>query len=87
MKLLPILLLISTSVRAEPHVNVMGSYDLSKSCYGMGCLPVEVLQKEIGRQTYFTAERETAERQEKLQQELNSIELERLKVEKELSQQ
>jgi|APCry1669189665_1035243.scaffolds.fasta_scaffold52108_2 hypothetical protein len=86
MKLILISLLMSTSVIAGPVVNVMGSYNIDKSCYGMGCLPTEVLQKEIGNQVYFTPERIAAERQEKLLEESNSIELERLRVEREALQ-
>jgi len=84
MKLLPILLLASASAIAEPVVNITGAYDLSKSCYGMGCLPTSVLQKELSGKTYYTPERLHAEREIKLLEESNSIARERLEVEREL---
>jgi hypothetical protein len=83
MKLLPILLLVSTSAIANPVINEYSGYKTAPDCYGSGCLPTTLLRQVIENPNSYNQSERNAQRQIELLEESNSIARQQLELEKE----
>ena len=83
MKLLPILLLVSTSAIANPVINEYSGYKTAPDCYGSGCLPTTLLRQVIENPNSYNQSQRNAQRQIELLEESNSIARQQLELEKE----
>ena len=83
MKLLPILLLVSSSAIANPVINEYSGYKTAPDCYGSGCLPTTLLRQVIENPNSYNQSQHNAQRQIELLEESNSIARQQLELEKE----
>lgn len=83
MKLLSILLLVSSSAIATPVINEYSGYETAPDCYGSGCLPTTLLRQVIENPNSYNQSQHNAQRQIELLEESNSIARQQLELEKE----
>ena len=81
MKLLPILLLVSSSAIANPVINEYSGYKTVPDCYGTGCLPTTLLKQVIENPNTYSQNQQNAQRQIALIEESNSIARQQLELE------
>ncbi len=86
MKLLSILLLVSSSAIANPVINEYSGYKTVPDCYGTGCLPTTLVRQIIENPNTYSQSQQNAQRQIALIEESNSIARQQLELEKETAE-